>query len=102
MAFNFCPTSCPILQLQFCFYSGVVVFVGIKAVVYADAFQCFMMVAGQLVVIGVGIAKLDTLADVWDLSWKWDRIQVVYPITLGWGNYPYFRILIPIWICRSK
>ena len=49
---------------------------GIKAVVYTDAFQCFMMVLGQIIVIAVGISKLDSRSDVWDKCWDWERIQV--------------------------
>ena len=44
---------------------------------YADAFQSIVMVAGQLVAIGVGVAKLNSASDAWDLSWDWDRIQVL-------------------------
>ena len=34
------------------------------------------MIAGQLVAVGFGLAKLDSVTDAWDLSWDWDRIQV--------------------------
>ena len=49
---------------------------GMKGVVYADAFQCVIVIAGRLVAVGFGLAKLDSVTDAWDLSWDWERIQV--------------------------
>ena len=51
-------------------------YIGIKGVVYVDAFQCTIIIVGQLVVLGVGISKIGSASDVWDISWEWNRIQV--------------------------
>lgn len=49
---------------------------GIKAAVYTDAFQCLMLVLGQVIVIAIGSSKLDSPSDVWHNSWDWKRVQV--------------------------
>ncbi|XP_075925259.1 sodium-dependent multivitamin transporter-like isoform X2 [Petromyzon marinus] len=50
---------------------------GLKAVIWADAFQTIVMVAGQLAVIGVGSWQAGGIGRVWDIASQGGRISAV-------------------------
>ncbi|XP_078460340.1 sodium-dependent multivitamin transporter-like isoform X3 [Lampetra planeri] len=50
---------------------------GLKAVIWADAFQTVVMVAGQLAVIGVGCWQAGGIGRVWDIASQGGRISAI-------------------------
>lgn len=81
-----------------CQRSGFVV--GIRGVVYSHAYQFTMMAVGQIVVISIGLSKLDKVSDLWHQNWQWGRIQVSSKcfsdspfchVAVIFNNYPYVQ-----------
>ncbi|KAI8785772.1 sodium-dependent multivitamin transporter [Biomphalaria glabrata] len=46
-----------------------------KAVIWTDVFQSFIMLAGILSIVIQGTLKVGSLSNVWDINNKWERIK---------------------------
>lgn len=47
-----------------------------RAVVYTDILQVFVMIAGVLVIIVTAVKEVGGLDRVWDIAWDHDRVEL--------------------------
>ncbi len=51
-------------------------FSGMKAVVWTDTFQSFLMIGGQIALVIIGSVKVGGMDEVWKINDNWGRLDV--------------------------